>query len=322
MTDVATAAHTLTSAVACCAAPGSTGLLHVLELLAPGATGAAIALFGVWLANRYSRESLRTQLAEAAKEATRAREFNVRRDVYLDAAEAIATGHGAVASLLDVSVPNTEIRKTITETMGKLAKVNVIGQVSTLRAVADYTCALADAQCSLWPARFQLQHFDGSAQGLQAVIDTLSRDQDRWIEMSKQHNVQAAAGQQAPPQLMEMYRTQFDFVQSQRAKLEAQKATIGGLRRELGMRYFEVSIEQMRAMQMLLPRALAAARAEMELSVDLAEIEDIFAQVAKRGEAAARQVVAEVVRLMREAEAAMLAAHPPQAPPPPPASPA
>ncbi len=323
MADLTTTAHVATTAVTCCAAPAiSVGFVHVLELLAPGATGAAIALFGVWLANRNARDTLRTQLNEAAKEATRAREFNVRREVYLDAAEAIATGHGAIGSLLDTSVSDADVRKTIASTAGKISKINVIGKVATLRAVKDYLCLLTEAQCKLWPARIKIQQFDTEIAALQAIIDNISKDQDRWIEMSKQHNVQAAAGQPAPPGAMELYQRQFEFCRNQREEFEARKATLLRLKGELGMRYFEIFIAQLHGLQAALPAALAAARTEMEMSIDLSEIEEIFLQVASRGEAAARQMVEDIGRLVGEANAAMTAAHPPSLRPRPPSPPA
>ncbi len=71
----------------------------------------------------------------------------------------------------------------LTDTMGKLARINVTGQLSTMRAMAHYECAFTDAQLTLRPARVQLQRIDASIQAIQGLIDALSRDQDRWIEM-------------------------------------------------------------------------------------------------------------------------------------------
>jgi len=281
----------------------SSGLLHLLEVLAP----AAAALFGVGLANRNSAKQLAAQLREAAREATRAREFSARREVYLDAAEAVATGHSTVGGMLDVTISDADIRSSVNATMGKLAKVNVIGQVSTLRAVADYTCALTDALLKLWLPRVQLQNADRTVRQLQAQLDAHSAEQARWIEMMKQANVQAAAGKN-DPQVMQMFQRQFELAQKQFHEAARQQADAFTSKRKIHADSLETQIEQLKNLQRLLPAALAAARSEMELTVDLAEVTEIFEQVARRGEAATRELVAQAERLT---------ASPQQKPPPP-----
>ena len=268
-------------------------LLHLLEVLPP----AAAALFGVWLANRHSAKQLAAQLREAAREATRAREFSARRDVYLDAAEAVATGQSTVGGMLDVTLSDSDIRTSVNATMGKLAKVNVIGQVTTLRAVADYTSALTDALLKLWVPRGQLQTADRAIHQLQAQLDAHAAEQARWIEMMKQANVQAAAGK-PDPQVMQMFQRQFEIAQKNFEETAKKQAEVFRLKRKVYADNFDTLIGQLNKLQSLLPAALTAARAEIELTVDLTEIAEIFEQVAQRGEASMREVIAEAERLI------------------------
>jgi hypothetical protein len=143
--------------------------------------------------------------------------------------------------------------------------------------------------------------------------------------MMKQGNIQLAAGR-GEPEVMKMCDRQFDAAKAQRETFEARKAAFIMLRSELVLKYLDVMIGQLHEVQRFLPPALTAARVEMELSIDPAEVEEIFAQMGRRGEAALRRAVAEAGKLAVEVTAAMDAAvkgqkpssQPPPAPPPPP----
>jgi hypothetical protein len=128
MNDAAVSGLPTVSGVLAYCGGAAGGWQHLLEALLPAITAAAAALFGVWLANRSSARQLAAQLDVAAREATRAREFEARRDVYLDAAEAIATGQSVIGVMLDVTISEAEIRENLTACLGKLAKVNVIAR--------------------------------------------------------------------------------------------------------------------------------------------------------------------------------------------------
>jgi len=271
--------------------------LRLVEVLAPAVIAPVAALFGVWLANRNSARQLAAQLREAAVEATRAREFTVRRDVYLDAAEAVATGNGTVGAMLDLSVSDADIRASVNTTMGKLAKVNVTGQIATLRAVADYTSTLTDALLALWLPRVQLQGAERTIKQLQGQLDAHSAEQARWIEMMKQANVQAAAGKHEP-QVMQMFQHQFKLAQEGFGVTAQAQALAVASKRKIYADNFDAQIKWLKALQSLLPAALSAARAEMELGVDAAEVSAIFEQVAQRAEAGMRKLLADAERLL------------------------
>jgi hypothetical protein len=290
----------------------SHAVVHLLEGLAP----AVAALLGVWIANRHSDKQLAAQLRDAAVQATRAREFGVRRDVYLDAAEAVVTGNSMVGGMLDITISDADIREGVNKTMGKLAKINVVGHVSTLRAVADYTSTLTDAVLALWLPRAQIQGAERTIKQLQTQLDSHSADEARWIEMMKQNNVQAAAGKREP-QVMQMLQRQFALAKERFQATAQRQLAATALKRKIHGDSLNMQVGWLRKLQSLLPAALTAARAEMELRVDAAEVSAIFEQVAQRAEAATRRVLADAERLVaaqQQQEA------PPPVPPTPPDS--
>jgi len=282
-------------------------------VLASAVIAPAAALFGVWLANRNSAKQMAAQLREAATEATRAREFGVRRDVYLDAAEAVVTGNTMVGGMLDTTISDADIREGVNKTMGKLAKVNVIGHVPTLHAVAEYTSTLTDALLALWLPRAQIQGAERAIKQLQVQLDAHSADQARWIEMMKQANVQAAAGKHEPP-VMEMYQRQFAIAQEHFQVVARQQNAAAALKRKIHADNFDMQVGWLRKLQSLLPAALTAARAEMELNVDVAEVSAIFERVAQRAESGLRKLLADAERLLASQQQQKEA--PPPAPPP------
>jgi hypothetical protein len=118
-----------------------------------GSCGALlISIVTVW----NSRRQLRIQLDRQAYEFRLSREMSLRRDVYLDAAEAIARATNSLNELADVSAPGTELARQLTADFATIAKVHVIGSPETVDALMRVTQELSRAQVELNRARMPL----------------------------------------------------------------------------------------------------------------------------------------------------------------------
>jgi hypothetical protein len=292
---------------------GATNGKSVWELYGPLIT-AGFALLGVLLAGLVNWFTMGRQLRNASIEATRAREFQVRRGVYLEAAEAIAAGNTTLASMLDTSIPNADIRTALADTFGKLAKTNVIGSLATLTAVKSYTCAMNEAAAKLWPVRFQMIRLDQITQRLQNVIDEQFKDQARWVEAMKQANVEAAAGR-PQPQVFQMLQQQAALSQRNANDAQGKQNAVTQVRQALAMRVIETTIGELQNLQGLLPAALGAARAELDLGVDEGAVRSLFGEIAERGQAALRDSIQRSRALAAEVDTAVQPILAPQPPP-------
>jgi hypothetical protein len=104
-----------------------------------------VSVVGVW----NSRRQLHVQLEKQSYEFKLAREMNLRRDVYLEAAVAIARSTNALNELADAGVSGGELTRQFAADFATVAKVHVIGAPDTIDALSRLTLELSDAQAAL-----------------------------------------------------------------------------------------------------------------------------------------------------------------------------
>ena len=108
-----------------------------------------VSVVGVW----NSRKQLRIQLEQQSREFKTGREMTLRRDVYLEAAVAVARATNSLNELADVRAPGLELTRQYAADFATIAKVHVIGAAETVEALMRVTQPLADAQAELNSAR-------------------------------------------------------------------------------------------------------------------------------------------------------------------------
>ena len=111
--------------------------------------GSFFSLGGVVLSNRNSARNLETQLTNDRLVKKIEREMSLRKDVYLDASEAISAGMIAIARFGNLAVSGDELSADFVKRSPSLAKLNVVADVETMRRVSavmgvlNSTCPVA-----------------------------------------------------------------------------------------------------------------------------------------------------------------------------------
>jgi hypothetical protein len=104
----------------------------------------------------HSRRQLRVQLEQQSREAKIAREMSLRRDVYLEAAVAVARATSSLNELADVTVESKELAQRFAADFACIAKVHVVGSPDTIEALMGVTRELENAQAELNAARIPM----------------------------------------------------------------------------------------------------------------------------------------------------------------------
>jgi hypothetical protein len=111
-----------------------------------------VSVVGVW----NSRKQLRIQLDQQSREFKTGREMTLRRDVYLEAAVAIARATNSLNELADIHAPGAELTRQYAADFATIAKVHVVGAPETIDALMRVTLELGDAQAELNAARLPM----------------------------------------------------------------------------------------------------------------------------------------------------------------------
>jgi hypothetical protein len=111
-----------------------------------------VSVVSLW----HSRRQLRLQLEQQSREAKIAREMSLRREVYLEAAVAVARATSSLNELADISYESRDFARRFAADFASIAKVHVVGSPETIEALMKVTRELGNAQAELNMARIPM----------------------------------------------------------------------------------------------------------------------------------------------------------------------
>jgi len=93
--------------------------------------GSGFTLLGVVVANRHSRRQLQTQLAADAAEKARQRKSDLRKSVYLEAAEELVKANTTLATMPQTDIANVNPGLALRSLFASMVKVQLVGDPRT-----------------------------------------------------------------------------------------------------------------------------------------------------------------------------------------------
>jgi len=151
--------------------------------------GSFFTLIGVTLNNRANSRRLELQLEHDRSTKREERELQLRKDVYLPAAEAISAGMIAIGRLADLRTPQDTI---LSDWVGKspaLAKAQIVADEATAEALARFNTEMGATMFRLLAIRLPLTTRLQSADLLMQQVSRHSTENDRMLELGKEMNL-------------------------------------------------------------------------------------------------------------------------------------
>ncbi len=152
--------------------------------------GSFFSILGVTLSNRASDKRLRDQFDHERVQKTKEREMTIRKEVFLDAAEAVHAGINAISRFANLDISNDAVTKDFVERSPSIAKIHVIAKTSTVIAMTNLSGELSSVYLKLFAKRYELQVEKNKIQLLDNQIADFGRERDRFLELLKQYNVE------------------------------------------------------------------------------------------------------------------------------------
>jgi hypothetical protein len=167
-------------------------IVSVPDVVWSGIIASCVTLLGVGVSTYFARKQFKDQLkrdadrqnlalAHDADERRTQRDMDLRKQVFLEAAEWAAAGVHAVVRCASASVPMTEAMHEYERTSSAYGKLHAVGAWRTIQASVTFSFAVTSAVATICSARVQL---DASAAGLAARNQYRARLSDKRDELA------------------------------------------------------------------------------------------------------------------------------------------
>ena len=177
-------------------------------------------LSGIFIANYFQNCRLQTQLAHERETKNCEREMSLRKDVYLEAAEAVQAGLLAVNRFANPETPHEKVIEGYLDKAPSIAKVHIIAKEETVKALAAFMAALDTLFIRLFAQRGPLVIEKQKIEVLRAQVDSSLKENARTFELIKQYNIDGLTDQNRWDWLTK--NVDFELKRSEAANKEAE----------------------------------------------------------------------------------------------------
>lgn len=225
---------------------------------------ATAAFIGVYVTHRGHEKRFSSQL-EHDKEVKRIeREMALRKEIFLDAAEAIVAGLGAVTRYADLKVPHDELAKEFIEKRSAIAKVHIIAREETIYAVSAFMDELSATLIRLSLLRQPLIQMQSRLKNLDDQIQVSGKEKDRLVELMKQLNFDGNREQHR----WNFVNNTFEFEDKRIKEAIQEQQSLASNLRSTHLNFLETCYESSAQITKLLIPAVREVRSELELPFD------------------------------------------------------
>jgi hypothetical protein len=165
------------------------GLGGIPDTLWAAIVAAGIAFFSSCLSNKNSGRQLQMQLDQNARQQDPDRAISLRRDARLPAVEAIVRTQSLLGEITDRNADHTALARQMIRDSGAIAKINLVGNQATVRAVMSYLQALMPAYVELLKSRAELHVRKHAIATEQPFMDGADSEIPRHVQLMKQNNL-------------------------------------------------------------------------------------------------------------------------------------
>lgn len=239
-------------------------LKQIPEVVWAALLASLLTLSGVVLSNRNSRSQTLAQLDHDSNQRNREREMNLRREVYLQAAEAIARGQNILTRLTDLNLSEQEMGAQFSVDSSTLAKIQIVSTNETVQAVSAFQQELASAYLELILKRVRLLERKRSIELLTEFIDRSQAEQNRLIDLMKKLNLEGNADQR----LWKVIGDNFEFQKEQHKKYMEERNELWAEQNKAHLSFAKLCFLRFVEVSKLVPPAVFASREELELPID------------------------------------------------------
>jgi hypothetical protein len=207
------------------------------------------------------------------------REQNTKKEVYMEAIEAITKSHNMVSSFSNLNISEEQITSGFTEQAGKIAKVQIVGSRETVQAVTIFMSEIGTATLNLMLERMTLINRKNEIEMSESLRDKYQSEIDRYIAIMKNLNL---AGNQDQGTWGYVNKS-IEYECEQRDKHNKEIDELWAMQGREHIIYVRKCMTIFFEISNLLPQAVLSVRSELELEISHEDFLDIFNKNIEKG---------------------------------------
>lgn len=249
----------------------------VFKAIVPVATGSLLTLFGVWLQSRFESNRLKIQLQHDADQREKERQMDLRKEVFLSAAETFGKQAEYINLFGKVDFDFWKEQEILRGSIGVAYKIHLIAGLETVGAYSRANQCWAEAIMELSKKRLKVEAVKADLSNKESLIALLSNYRDEALASMKALINSGNASQEA----YQFHKKRFDDLQAEISDEFIKKSQ---LHLELASLLIDISATGVASQAEFAKRLLAvnlAARREVDLPIDEGRYRELQATIMK-----------------------------------------
>jgi len=207
------------------------------------------------------------------------REKAIKKEVYMEAVEAITRTQNMVSTFSNLNLSEETIASSMVSDSGKIAKVQIVGSKETVRAVTTFMAAVGTATLDLMLERIDLMQRKHSIQISESLRDKSQQEIDRYIAIMKNLNLE---GNQNPA-LWDTVNRSIEFEQKQYDNYQSEIDGLWQTQNKEHLDFVRKCMDCFFEISGLLPNAVLSVRNELDLDISSDDYLNIFNENIEKG---------------------------------------
>ena len=241
-----------------------TWLEIILKGIVPVAIGSLLTLLVVWLQSRSEFNRLKIQLQHDAEQREKERQMDLRREVFLGAAETLGKQSEYINLFSKIDFDFWKDQEILKGSIGAGNKVHLIAGIETIEAYARANQCWGSALLKLSTMRLKVEEVKVELNGQESLIALLSNYRDEALASMKTLVNSGTQSQEA----YQFHRKRFDELQKDISDEMTKKAKLYSNQAKLLMEISAVCMSSHAEFSKMLLAVNLAARKEVNLPID------------------------------------------------------
>lgn len=207
------------------------------------------------------------------------REKNIKKEVYLEAVEALTRTQNVIGNLSNLNADEQKITAGMVADSGLIAKVQIVGSEKTVKAVMTIMAAIGTAIMELMLERGILVHRKNTIELLEGLRSKAHSEIDRYISIMKNLNLEGNQDKR----LWDTINNNMHYETQRRDKLSQEISDLWKVQNKEHLEFTQKAMNRFFEITGLLPDAVLAVREELNLPISNDEYLDIFTKNIEQG---------------------------------------